>query len=85
MDSMQRLRELAISDTGFIFDPLTGATFSANGSALLVLELLKDGWERAQILTELATRYEVGALDVGRDFDDLLRTLREYGLAPEGG
>ena len=77
-----RLRELAISDTGFIFDPLTGATFSANPSALMILTLLKDGWERAQILAELALRFDARGADLDRDYDDLLRTLSDHGLAP---
>jgi len=77
----QRLKELAFSDTGFIFDPLTGTTFSANGTALLILTLLKEGWEHAQLLAELALRYEVSGVDIGRDYDDLVTTLRESGLA----
>ena len=80
---MQRLRELAISDTGFIFDPLTGTTFSANHTALLILELLKDGWSREQILLELDARYDVTGVDVARDLDDLTQCLRANGLLPE--
>lgn len=79
---MQRLRDLAISETGFVFDPFSGATYTANGTALCVLEALKKGSSRGEIVEALRERFEVGAEDVARDLDELLQSVRAFGLIP---
>ena len=45
--SGDRLRQLAVSDTGFVFDPQTGQSFTVNATGRLVLDCLKrsDGLE----------------------------------------
>ena len=35
------LMRLALSDSGFVFDPVTGNSFTVNGSALSILRLLQ--------------------------------------------
>ena len=50
MDALTRLSDLAISDSGFVFDPYTGASFSVNLTGLTLLRALKDGdTDRAQL------------------------------------
>ncbi len=39
----ERLQQLAVSDTGFIFDPQSGQSFSVNDTGLFVLQQLKRG------------------------------------------
>lgn len=77
---MQRLRDLAVSDTGFVFDPFSGATFTANASALCVLDGLKRGFPRDVIANDLRARFAVSDEDVLRDIDDLVQSLRLFGL-----
>ena len=79
---MQRLRDLAVSDTGFVFDPMSGATFNANASALTILDALKRGLDREGVVRAVEGRFEVLGADVGRDVDDLVATLRMHGLVP---
>ena len=43
MSNVRRLGDLALSDTGFAFDPLTGATFTVNATGLCVLLAMKEG------------------------------------------
>ena len=79
MQLTDKLKDLAVSDTGFVFDPYTGATFSANPVALTVLEGLKQGLDREALLTQLEAKYEIGAQDVERDLEDLrLPTLGRW-------
>jgi PqqD family protein of HPr-rel-A system len=77
-----RLRELALSDSGFVFDPLTGHTFTVNPSGLFVLRLLKDGVQESQVAARLGEQFE---LDPGedplRDVADFILQLRECGLS----
>ncbi len=79
---MQRLRDLAISESGFVFDPFSGATFTANGSALVMLDALKKNLGRAALCALVSRRFDTRNDDVGRDLDELVQTLRMHGLVP---
>ena len=37
------LRRLALSDSGFVFDPLSGASFTVNASGLALIRILQEG------------------------------------------
>ncbi len=80
--TMQRLKDLAISDTGFVFDPFSGATFTANASALCILDGLKRGDDRAEIVETLKTRFDLCGGDLLRDIDELVASLRLFGIVP---
>jgi PqqD family protein of HPr-rel-A system len=76
-----RLHDLAISDQGFVFDPVTGHTFTVNPTGLTALRLLKAGRAVGEVAQELRDAFEVDASeDVGRDLDEFLLRLREHGL-----
>jgi PqqD family protein of HPr-rel-A system len=78
---VSRLRDLAISDTGFIFDPLTGHTYSANQTALAVVRALKAGESADAIVQQLADLFDTEPEDdLARDVDEFLVRLREDGL-----
>ncbi|MCB9568542.1 MAG: HPr-rel-A system PqqD family peptide chaperone [Myxococcales bacterium] len=80
-----RLRELAISDTGFVFDPYSGATFTVNPSGLVILEALRRRADRDAILDLLHERFDVHGEDLERDLDEFLHLLRHHGLIAEEG
>ena len=82
MDAMQKLKDLALSDTGFLFDPYTGATFSINESGIQILKGLKEGQDRAAILAALEGFFEVRGDDLPRDLDEFVHLLRNNGLLP---
>ncbi len=50
----ERLHQLAISDTGFIFDPQTGQSFTINGTGLFVLDGFKKGQNTQIVSNNLA-------------------------------
>lgn len=79
---MQRLKDLAISDTGFVFDPFSGATFTANPTALCILDGLKRELDRDALGAQLRERFEVSGDDLARDIDELVQALRLFGLVP---
>ena len=83
MDSTQRLKDLAVSDTGFLFDPLSGATFTVNPSGRTILEGLKAGAGRDEIAASLEQSYQLGAgTDPHRDVDEFVHMLRQNDLLP---
>ena len=84
MDHKQKLRDLAVSETGFVFDPYSGASFNTNSAGRLILEGLKDELGRAELITSMEEAFEVQGEDLNRDLDDFLFMLRENGvLAPD--
>jgi PqqD family protein of HPr-rel-A system len=76
-----RLRELAISDAGFVFDPTTGHTFNVNATALFMLRALKEHAPVDRILNDMAAAFDVEPEhDLARDLDEFISRLREQGL-----
>lgn len=82
MDATQQLKDLALSDTGFLFDPYTGSTFSVNEAGIQILRGLKEGLDRATILAALEDHFEVRGDDLPRDLDEFVLLLRNNGLLP---
>ncbi len=80
MNNSRTLADLAISDNGFVFDPLAGATYSVNSTGLCVLQSLKDGLGKDAIAQRLAERFQKPAEDPTRDVDEFIRMLRQHGL-----
>ena len=81
----QRLKDLAVSETGFVFDPYSGATFSLNASALCLLRGLKEGLDREELLARLEELFDVTDADLSRDIEEFLELLRYNGVLPQEG
>jgi PqqD family protein of HPr-rel-A system len=77
---MDKIKNLAISDTGFLFDPTTGNTYTLNETALLSLNLLKKNMSKEEILNTIIEQYEVEKDQAERDLTDLFIQLNELGL-----
>ncbi len=79
----QRLVDLAISDSGFVFDPRTGDVFTVNTTGRAILLMLKEGVEAAEIVEKLQDQFDIEGEDVSRDVLEFLAILRDYGLDGE--
>lgn len=55
----QRLKQLAISETGFVFDPQTGQSFTVNSTGQLVLGCLKENDKLEDAAKQLALACDV--------------------------
>ena len=82
MNPESKLHDLAISDSGFVFDPYSGATFSVNESGRLLLDGLKRGLDREALVHSLREHFEVGSADLERDVDDFVQVLKKNGVLP---
>jgi hypothetical protein len=80
MSDARTLSDLAISDNGFVFDPVAGATYSVNPTGLCVLQALKEGLGRDAIAHRLTTRFERPAQDPLRDVEEFIGMLRQHDL-----
>jgi PqqD family protein of HPr-rel-A system len=81
---LNRIKNLALSETGFLFDPATGNTFTLNESAMTILKALKNGLGQQQIAEALAAEFEVSGSQAREDVSDALLQLREAGLIAAG-
>jgi len=77
---MSKLQKLAINEEGFIFDPETGNSYTANQTALFILKLLKEKKTEQEILKILTEEFDVKEEQAKQDLFDFLEQLRIYGL-----
>jgi hypothetical protein len=73
-------KNIATSENGFIFNPATGDSFSANTLAALILTAMKTGKTEQEIKADILSRYDVGAEQLDRDWDDYMMQLRDANL-----
>jgi PqqD family protein of HPr-rel-A system len=78
MGKQSHLRDLAISESGFVFDPVTGATFTVNPTGLAILQALRAGGDRAALIAAVSAAFETEGLDVTADVDEFLQQLERH-------
>jgi len=72
--------KIAISDSGFIFDPTTGESFSTNPIGLEIIKLIKEGKSLDEILTFILEKYEVTATVLSKILDEFITTLIQLNI-----
>ncbi|HHU46339.1 MAG TPA: PqqD family protein [Bacteroidales bacterium] len=77
---MKVRKNIAISENGFIFNPLTGDSFSVNETGVFILQKLKEEESEATILQNLMDEYELDAHTAEKDLNDFLSMLQNYQL-----
>ena len=82
MEIPEKMKDLAVSETGFVFDPYTGASFNTNAVGYAILEALRSGKGRRDIRSHLEDEFEVGEADVDRDIDEFIFLLKDSGVLP---
>jgi len=78
LPNQEALRRLAVSDSGFVFDPVNGDSFTVNSCGLRVLRLLKDGLGLGDVLDQINKEYKVDSQRAERDILDFVVQLRKY-------
>jgi hypothetical protein len=74
------LKNLAISDTGFIFDPFSGKTFTVNEIGMVIIQSLKNGEDVAFIQNKILQEFDTTLDQLDRDISDFLIQLKEQSL-----
>ncbi|MBU2552420.1 MAG: HPr-rel-A system PqqD family peptide chaperone [Proteobacteria bacterium] len=78
--SAERLKDLAVSESGFLFDPRTGSSFTLNETGRRIFDCLKHGKAETEILQALSSEYEADTLVLERDLYDFVIQLKAMGL-----
>jgi len=77
LPSADRLQQLAISESGFIFDPVSGHSFSVNETGMLIVRLLQQGKDLPATIAALQNDYNELAAVIERDLMEFISLLRE--------
>jgi hypothetical protein len=80
--ALGRLKDLAISESGFLFDPYSGTTFTLNNTGKFILQLLMEGKGIEEIEASLRDKFEVGEEDLRNDIYEFVSLLEENRLLP---
>lgn len=80
--SQHALRELAISDSGFVFDPRSGATFTLNATGLAIVLALREGLSFDGIVGRLRESFAEPAADLEAHLTEFVHALEEHGILP---
>jgi PqqD family protein of HPr-rel-A system len=77
---MKPRKNIAISEAGFIFNPVTGDSFSVNLMAAEILEALRNGQSEDEIISALTKKYEVEKSQLQKDLHDFFADLKAHNL-----
>lgn len=77
-------KNIAVSKSGFIFNPSTGDSYTVNQIASEILELLKENKSLSEVKQEILRNYEVDEKSLDEDLNDFLGHLRQLRLAEDG-
>ena len=75
---LSKLQRLAVSENGFVFDPVSGHNFTVNETGRVILRLLQKTVEVEPLLTQLEQEYDVSRRDLERDVLEFAAMLRDF-------
>ena len=73
-------KNIALSDSGFVFNPSTGDSFSTNPIGLEIIRLLQEGKELEHVKASLRKSYTIDDATLEKDCDDFLNMLVKFKL-----
>jgi hypothetical protein len=71
---------IAVSESGYLFNPSNGDSFSLNPTATDIILLLKEDKSRDEIRMFLLEKYEIDPVLLERDLDEFLMEIKAYYL-----
>lgn len=77
---MKIKNNIAISDSGFIFNPSNGESFSVNPIGVEIISLLKEGKTDAEIKKAVLDKYQTDDATFEKDFYDFISLLKNQSL-----
>jgi hypothetical protein len=78
---MKIKRNIALSDSGFVFDPSTGDSFSTNPIGLEIIKMLKEGKNPEEIKSVITKNYLTDDVSFEKDYYDFINMLTKLKLS----
>ena len=75
---MQINKNIAISDSGFVFNPSTGDSFSTNQVGLEIIRLLKQNKSKEELIKELVGIFSIDESTIEKDLGDFFMMLNSF-------
>jgi len=73
-------KNIAVSDSGFVFNPTTGESYSVNPIGVEIIEMLKQEKSIDEINQVLISRYNADIVTIDKDVSDFIILLKLYSL-----
>jgi hypothetical protein len=73
-------KNIAISDSGFVFNPSNGDSFSLNQIGLDMLLQLKDARSEEELKAVILSKYDIDKDTLDSDYYDFLKMLGQFKL-----
>jgi len=74
------LKEMVIDENNVGFIPSLGVSFQVNDVAKEIIELIKEGKSKEEIVKEISSEYDVSWGEAYADVEDFFIKLKVYGL-----
>jgi hypothetical protein len=73
-------KNIAISDSGLVFNPVNGESFSVNPIGLEIINQLKEGKSKEEISKEILGRYSADTDTFEKDYQDFISILGHHSI-----
>jgi hypothetical protein len=73
-------KNIAVSESGFVFNPTSGDSFSLNNVGTEILKLMKDGKSEMDIKNTIRAWYDIDEETLDQDYYDFLKMLGQFKL-----
>ncbi len=83
MSNYKAAENLAISETGFLFLPGTGETYTSNEIGKTIIQLLQKGESQEKIIEKITNEYDVEPNTFEKDLADFINQLTQFNLVSE--
>jgi hypothetical protein len=71
-------KRLALSESGFVFDPVSGQSFSVNDTGLVILRLAQHQDDIEQLIEQLLEQFDASSVEIKRDVQDFINRLQGF-------
>ena len=80
---MKLKRNIAISESGFVFDPTAGESYSLNEQGIEIINMLRENKTNEEIASYMTANYEVEAGDFEKYYFDFIGMLKQFKLVED--
>ena len=75
---------IAISENGFVFDPVTGQSYNLNATGLEILRMVVSGRGEDEVVNHFVAEYDITKSQIESDLADFRELLIRFELAENG-
>jgi hypothetical protein len=81
---MNLKNNIAVSESGFLFDANTGDSYSVNKTGRIILKLVMEGKTSQEIIPIILPEYDIDQQLLAHYIEDFIQMLNRYDLIEKG-